>query len=156
MLLDKMYICIRWLAQDMYKLVTTVAIRHQCFYFLDGKDSEDTPNMNSPHPRWCHYLYCCLTHSSCIEVTHRWWLVYVKKDGESASSVHAIFGISICPMYPADHMMYSQCAAHPYRPCVLYLPDCFTELQPDSQFLYCARVCTFLCHILQPKVSLAF
>jgi len=46
--------------------------------------------MNSLIPRWCCYVYCCLTHSFCVELTQRWGLAHVEKDSESASSVHAI------------------------------------------------------------------
>ena len=35
--------------------------------------------MNSLPPQWCRYLYCCLTHSSCVEVTQIWGLVHVEK-----------------------------------------------------------------------------
>ena len=36
-------------------------------------------SMNSLPPQWCRYLYCCLTHSSCVEVTQIWGLVHVEK-----------------------------------------------------------------------------
>ena len=49
-----------------------------------------TRTINSLPPRWYRYLYCCLTHSSYVEVTQRWVLAHVEKDGESAPSVHAI------------------------------------------------------------------
>ena len=49
-----------------------------------------TRTINSLPPRWYCYLYCCLTHSSYVEVTQRWGLAHVEKDGESAPSVHGV------------------------------------------------------------------
>jgi len=49
-----------------------------------------TRTMNSLPPRWCCYLYSCLNHSFCVEVTQMWGLVHVEKDSEDAPSVHAI------------------------------------------------------------------
>ena len=39
------------------------------------------------------------------------------------------------------HVPHVSCRARPYRPCVTYLPDCFTELEPDSTAL--CYVCVF-------------
>ena len=88
-------------------------------------------------------LYCCLTHSSCAEVT-QWWGLHVvrgEKYGESASSCKL-------QLYHVPCVLQSAwCAASVQQihigPCVIYLIDCFTELEPGSQFLCCACVCTF-------------
>ena len=86
---------------------------------------------------WLAWLYCCLTHSCCVEVTQWWGLVHGEKYGESISS---------CPCRPsASYIMW--CAANVQHihigPCVTYLLDWFTELLPGSQFLCGACVCTF-------------
>ena len=38
-----------------------------------------TQTRNSLPLQWCHYLYFCLTHSSCVEVTQWWTLAHVEK-----------------------------------------------------------------------------
>ena len=63
-----------------------------------------TRTLKSLSPRWCHYLYCCLTHRSCVEVTQWWGLVHIENGGRSALSMP-----SQCKLH---HIVHGSCRAH--------------------------------------------
>jgi len=123
-LLNEMCVCI-YHALCHKLLAALILHNYYCimhyFEMIHKQFELKTQTINSLPPQWCRYLYCCLTHSSCVEVTQIWGLVHVEKDSESAPSVHAIFGV--------------YCAYRPYRPC--------WTASLNSQFLCCVCVCTF-------------